>query len=317
MYKYIIIILIFIIILILLSRLNYYKNNETFEIDLNNLKGGEPKIAFLFLTYNNLKRPDIWNKFFDIKLENNIDNTTKYSNKYSNKFTIYNHAKDKEQVTDLILKDKHIPEHIDTCWGCFGTVEANILMMKEALKDPLNKKFILVSDSCVPIISFDKLYKELMKDDKSRINYWKENNTLDRYDSIIDPPFPKSEFKKQCAQGLIFNRTYAELLLKTINKYKPKWKDMTCVDEHYFGNLLIVLDPDFTKNTDIKNITFDIWQLNKINYKNINFDDIKTDNYINLKKLSNKGIDKIREHDFMFARKIDIDTELDIDYICN
>ena len=69
-------------------------------------------------------------------------------------------AKEKDKVTDILLKDRHIPEHIETCWGCPNLVEANILMMKEALKNPLNKKFILVSDSCLPIVSFNKFYNK-------------------------------------------------------------------------------------------------------------------------------------------------------------
>jgi len=310
-----IVILVIIILLILLYRIkksNLIVNNEGFDSQAI----GEPKIAFLFLTYNNLKRPDIWNKFFAIntKLANktqSIDNTSDYSHK----FTIYNHAKEKDKITDILLKDKHIPDHIDTCWGCFSTVEANILMIKDALKDPLNKKFILVSDSCSPIVSFKKLYKELFKDDKSRINFLKNNNTPERYDQIIDPTFPKSEFKKHCAQGLIINRTYAEILINSLNEYKDKWKNMTCVDEHYFGNLLRVLDPYFNENTNQKNITFDMWQSDKINYKNLNNDDIKSDHYVNLKKISNKAIDKLREYNFMFTRKIDKDTEINVDYI--
>lgn len=311
----IVILLVIIMLLILLYRINksnLFVKNEGFETQ----EIGKPKIAFLFLTYNNLKRPDIWNNFFaiDTKLANktqSIDNTSVYSNK----FTIYNHAKEKDKVTDLLLSRRHIPEHIDTCWGCFSTVEANILMMKEALKDPLNKKFILVSDSCSPIVSFKKLYKELFKDDKNIINFLKNNNTPERYDQIIDPTFPKSEFTKHCAQGLIINRTYAELLINSLNEYKDKWKNMTCVDEHYFGNLLRELDLNFNENTNKKNITFDLWQLDKINSKNLDNDDIKSDHYVNLKKISNKAIDKLRGYNFMFIRKIDKDTEIDVEYI--
>ena len=317
MYNQIIIVLIVIIIIIILYRLNYSIKKESFKTT------NEQQIAFLFLTYNNLKRQDIWNKFLDIKSRNNEDakdseeDNDKIINqsKYANKFSIYNHAKEPEKITDILLKGKHIPEHIETCWGCFGSVEANILMMKEALKDPLNKKFILVSESCAPIVSFDKFYNEIMKNDKSRINFWKENVSTDRYDSIIDPEFPKSEFKKNSGQGLIFNRTYAELLVNSLNKYKKKWKDMTCVDEHYFGNLLIILDPKFNDNTELKNVTFDMWQSDKLNFTNITNDDIKPDHYVNLKKISNKGIDRIREYDFMFTRKIDKETDIDIEYI--
>ena len=154
LYMNIFIILIIILFLGLYIYIIYINKKDTFEnenIDTKNPK----KIAFLFLTYNNIKRPDIWNNFLD--------------SKDSNKFTLYNHAKEPTKVSD-ILKGTQIKEYIDTCWGCFGSVEANILMMKEALKDPLNKKFMLVSETCVPLVTFDKLYNEIMKDDKSRIN---------------------------------------------------------------------------------------------------------------------------------------------------
>ena len=90
---------------------------------------------------------------------------------------------------------------------------------------------------------------------------------------------------------------------------------MNCVDEHYFGNLLRVLDPKFNENTDYNNVTFDMWQADKLNYNDISNNDIKPDHYINLKKLSNKAIDRIREHNFIFARKIDKETEIDVKYI--
>ena len=145
---------------------NYNINGENNILDINrpnipNISNkpninNNGKIAFLFLTYNNLKRPEIWNNFFGIK--NNDINTSPYGNK----FTIYNHAKDKDQVTNILLKDKHIPEHIETCWGCANLVEANLLLLRQALKDPLNKKFILVSDSCLPIVSFNTFYKDMV-----------------------------------------------------------------------------------------------------------------------------------------------------------
>ena len=310
-----IVILVIIILLILLYRIkksNLIVNNEGFDSQAI----GEPKIAFLFLTYNNLKRPDIWNKFFAIntKLANktqSIDNTSVYSNK----FTIYNHAKEKDKVTDLLLSRRHIPEHIDTCWGCPNLVEANTLLMKAALKDPLNKKFILVSDSCAPIVTFEKLYKELIKDDKSRLNFWTENKNFERYNQIIDPPFSILEFTKHSGSGGIYNRMHSDLLVSNIDLFKTKWLKVHCTDEHYFGNILRVLDPNFKNNLDDRNTTFDMWQTDKISYTNLNNDDIKPDHYINIKKMSNKAIDRLREYDFMFTRKINKDTEIDVNYI--
>ena len=300
------IILISIFLVYKLSNINFekFETNDTNETH----KTHENKIAFLFLTYNNLKRPEIWNKFFNIE---NADN----SNKYSNKYTIYNHAKEKDKVTNILLKDKHIPEHIETCWGCPNLVEANILMMKEALKDPLNTKFILISDSCIPIVSFDKFYNKIMKDDKSYINIH-YNNNLERYDNIINPQFKKNEFTKHSGSGLILNQKHTKILVSEIENYIRDWKLVTVPDEHYFGNILRVLVPTFNNEVLKEKITFDIWSKDILDNNKIDFNnDIITDSYINIKKITNKAIDELRDKKFVLVRKIDKDTEIDINYI--
>jgi hypothetical protein len=306
-------IIISIIILIFILAFRLFTFTENFE----NIEQSNPnKIAFLFLTYNNLKRPDIWNKFFDIDIDIDINNSGNTNNisKYTNKYNIYLHAKEPDKITDVILKGKQIPEHIETCWGCFGTIEANIMMMKEALKDPLNKKFILVSESCIPIVPFDKFYSEVMTDEKSRI-YIHSNNNPERYDNITNPSFPKNEFTKHSGQGLIFNRQYAHLLINSLNEFKYTWQNMNSVDEHYFGNILRILDPNFNSSVSLNKTTFDIWSKDDLDTNKINDDDIVTDSYINIKKISNNAIDKLRDKNFILARKLDTNTEIDIHYI--
>jgi hypothetical protein len=317
--------LIVLITLILLYRLYILHNTKLFE---SFESSNEPKIAFLFLTYNNLKRPDIWNKFFDIENNNNdiiSSSNTFASSKYSNKFTIYNHAKEPENVTDILLKGKHIPEHIETCWGCFGTVEANILMMKEAMKDSLNTKFILVSESCIPIVSFDKFYNEIMKDDKSRFKMWDNNNTIHRYNDIVETDILVNNFVKHNGQGIILNRYHLELLVNSLSKYKNNWKNMGCVDEHYFGNILKQLDLDFDINNNSKNSMFNSWlkdelDINKIcndnSYESICKTHHKgTKSSSTFENISNKAIDELRTKNYLLARKVDKDTEIDVDYI--
>ena len=306
-----IIISIIILIFILVFRLYRINNNNTenFEtIGNSNYNSNTDKIAFLFLTYNNLKRSDIWNKFFDI---DNSSNTNKYSNKYN----IYLHAKEPDKITDIILRGKQIPEHIETCWGCSNLVEANILMMKEALKDSMNTKFILVSDSCIPIVSFNTFYSEVMKDDKSRINIHRNNNP-ERYDNITNPPFPKNEFTKHSGSGLILNRKHAEIIVSQLDTYRKDWKNVNVPDEHYFGNILRVLDSEFNNSVSLNKTTFDIWSKDDLDYDKINDSDIITDSYINIKQISNNAIDELRDKNFIIARKVDTNTEINIDYIC-
>jgi|TARA_Y100000389_G_scaffold114409_1_gene111583 hypothetical protein len=293
--KYLLIIITILLICLIIYKLKYFENINNFENENEN-----GKIAFLFLTYNNLKRAEIWDRFFD--------------SKHSDKFTIYNHAKEPEKITDLLLKDKHISEHIETCWGCFGSVEANILMMKQALKDKQNKKFILVSDSCIPIVSFNTFYNEIMKDDKSIINIHYNNNP-DRYDNIINPPFKKDEFIKHSAQGLIFNRNHTKLIVNSLLNYKDNWKNMDCIDEHYFGNILRVLDTNFNINYENIKIIFDIWEKDKLKSKEEII--INPKYYALFKSISNQVIDEIRDKKYLFIRKVDDDTEINIEYLLN
>ena len=289
---------------------NDINSKETFE------EKGQPKIAFLFLTYNNLNRPDIWNKFLDTQ----SGNTSKYAKKY----TIYLHAKEPENISDSLLRGKHIPENIETCWGCFGSVEANILMMKEALKDPLNKKFILVSESCIPIVSFNYLYEELMKNNKNRIYLWENNNTMYRYDHITNPEFDKSRFLKNDGQGIILNRETANFFVNTLYKNKNKWKNMECVDEHYFSNILYSnLKSEDKFSNENKVSTYTSWYKKKININNIDPNDkealLEYNKYepspTAFKIFTRENIYDIKQQGFLFARKVDKNTNVDTSYL--
>jgi hypothetical protein len=293
-YKVILLILLFvtILILILIYRINNSNNTENFVDNVDN------KVAFLFLTRNNLKRLDIWEDFFK-------GNESKYN--------IYCHAKEPEKVTDKLLKDNIIPEHIETCWGCINLVEANLISMKNALLNTQNKKFILVSESCIPIVSFDTFYKTIMNDDKSRIGIHKNNSTPERYQEIINPTFQEKDFIKHSGSGCIFNRLHAQMLVYSMPNLK-NWEKQKAPDEHYNGNILLVMDKEFNDNNNNIKTTFDIWQKKDLNLPNLD-DNIKIDNYILLSEVSNEAIANMRENGFLFIRKIDEKTVIDKNYI--
>ena len=101
------------------------------------------KIAFCFLTIGDINHHEIWYEFF----KNNKD-----------KISIYVHPKHKDLVKSF-FKDYIIKENIKTGWGNISLVDATNLLIKNALIDYNNYKIILVSDSCIPIKSFDYIYK--------------------------------------------------------------------------------------------------------------------------------------------------------------
>lgn len=288
-----------IIIFILITELLYltlsnepFDNNET--NGKNEMKRNYEKVAFLFLTRDNLRRPEIWNTFF-----NNVN---------INKYSIYCHPKNPVKVSDTLLKNNIIPENINTEWGKISLVEANILLMKNALKDTKNKKMILVSEACIPIVSFDTFYNTIINDNKSRIVIF-HNNTHNRYNDIVIPAFKKEHFYKTSGSGSILNRNHAQLLVDNI-KDLHKWEKVIAPDEHYNLCQLLVYDKNFLQNNINKKTTFDIWQIEDLNKQKYEKDDIQTKEYILLSKLTNKGLDVIRDADFLLIRKVDENTIL-------
>ena len=95
------------------------------------------KLAFLFLTREDVNYPKIWDKFF----KNNMD-----------RCNIYMHPKDGKKVKSF-FKDYIIDNITDTSWGRISIVKAMNNLLKAAIKDGTNQKFIFVSESCLPLIN--------------------------------------------------------------------------------------------------------------------------------------------------------------------
>ena len=72
--------------------------------------------------------------------------------------------------------------HVD--WGTFSLVAALKELITAALKDPLNQKFMLLSESGIPLYPGETLWVELMVEEKSRINACELGVRLTAPDSI-------------------------------------------------------------------------------------------------------------------------------------
>ena len=55
-------------------------------------------------------------------------------------------------------------------WGAHELVEVARNLVREALKDPLNRKFILLSESGLPLYPPTTTYLQLMQENKSRLD---------------------------------------------------------------------------------------------------------------------------------------------------
>ena len=188
------------------------------------------KIAFLFLTIDNLKHSSIWEEYFK-----GVD---------KKKYNIYVHPKHHDKVSDDILKGNIIDDLVETKHGFL--VEAMIKLMNAGLKDKDNKFFVFVSDSCIPIKRFDVLYEEVFKIGKSIVGkmFLKKWNKGDgkksgRYGDAVQKVKKTEVIPKRCfskfSQWSILIRGDVEKIV--VSKYLKFFYVLNAGDEFYLSIL--------------------------------------------------------------------------------
>uniref|UniRef100_A0A1S4CMG8 Core-2/I-branching beta-1,6-N-acetylglucosaminyltransferase family protein n=2 Tax=Nicotiana TaxID=4085 RepID=A0A1S4CMG8_TOBAC len=98
---------------------------------------GDPKVAFLFLARRNLPLDFLWKSFFE-----NAD---------ADKFSIYIHSEpgfvfNESTTRPSFFHDRQLNNSIKVAWGEASMIEAERLLLEEALKDPANRRFVLLSE---------------------------------------------------------------------------------------------------------------------------------------------------------------------------
>ncbi len=180
------------------------------------------KIAFLFLTIANITHEPIWQRFF----ENSAD-----------KSSIYIHSKE-EFNPHSSFKQYEMPEKIPSTWA--NTMEMQVAMLKKALENPENQKFIFVSGDSVPLQTFPYIYQEVMKHDFSIFEHWWNHHqdpvSSFYYEGRILKDIPQ-EHQRINPQWVILNRKHAQLMIedKTI---LPLIIQTTSDQEHYPSTFL-------------------------------------------------------------------------------
>jgi hypothetical protein len=197
------------------------------------------KIAFLFLTLTDVNFPKIWDEYFK---------------GHEGKYTIYIHPKFPEQVT--WHKDRIISNLKETAWGFI--TKANTELLKEAIKDKDNYKFISLSETCLPIQSFDRLYEILTKDDDSWIKLMKI--TKYKFNQVLKKT--PGKFIHHYARFCL-NRHHVKKIL--INRDKLSFFHNMHVGDEYFLSVLYPL-----RNFKDREITFDDWEYTQNLYQSIN-----------------------------------------------
>ena len=178
------------------------------------------KVAFCFLTYENLNHPAIWSTMF---------------RRHADRLSVYIH--NKFPFTDRVygLDQYCIEGTVPTSWGGLSIVHATHRLFQEALKDPDNQFFVLLSNACIPLYNFDRIYDTLVTTNASVIHHRREH--VHRFNRLHDKKFfDRSEFRKQSQWMVLTRRAVAYC---TQNDFTCVFGDRFHVpDEHYFVNVL-------------------------------------------------------------------------------
>ncbi|XP_039060266.1 glycosyltransferase BC10-like isoform X2 [Hibiscus syriacus] len=233
----------------------------------NNING-TPKIAFLFLSRFNLPLDFLWGGFFE-----NADRAN---------FSIYIHSApgfvfDESTSRSHFFYNRQLTDSIQVAWGESSMIEAERLLLANALDDPTNQRFVLLSDSCVPLYNFSYIYRYLMASPRSFVDSFLDSKD-GRYHPKMFPVIPRNKWRKG-SQWISLIRSHAEVVVddevvlpvfKKFCKRRPPvdtskgrlniklQKQHNCIpDEHYVPTLFAM--SGLEGEIERRSLTYTLW----------------------------------------------------------
>lgn len=100
-------------------------------------------------------------------------------------------------------------------------IQAERLLLSAALEDPANQRFVLLSDSCVPLYNFSYVYNYIMVSPKSFVDSFLDVKE-GRYNPKMSPKIPREKWRKGSQViSLIFDFVILNLIVVHSNHTGP------------------------------------------------------------------------------------------------
>nr|DAD20416.1 TPA_asm: hypothetical protein HUJ06_021879 [Nelumbo nucifera] len=115
-------------------------------------------------------------------------------------FSIYIHSEpgfvfDESTTKSSFFYGRQLSKSIKVMWGESSMIEAEKLLLGAALEDPANQRFVLLSDSCVPLYNFSYIYHYVMSSPRSFVDSFLDKKES-RYNPKMSPTIPKDKWRK-------------------------------------------------------------------------------------------------------------------------
>ncbi|XP_076903318.1 glycosyltransferase BC10-like [Bidens hawaiensis] len=208
-----------------------------------------PKVAFMFLTRGSVLLAPLWEMFFK---------------GHDGLFSIYVHSSSGlssnwTQQEDSVFYGRRIPSK-DVEWGKVSMVEAERRLLANALLDFSNQRYVLLSESCIPLFNFSTVYSYLMNSNRSYIESYDLVGPVGRgrYNWKMRPTIKINEWRKG-SQWFEMNRDLAIEVISD-NVYFRVFQDYcsgSCyADEHYLPTFVTLR---YGKMNTKRTLTFVDW----------------------------------------------------------
>lgn len=229
-----------------------------------------PKVAFMFLTRGPLPMLPLWEKFF--------------RGQKKNLYTIYVHALPGYELnvsSDSVFFQRQIPSQVqalqiehprkydprlstyniyckflqDVQWGTVRLMDAERRLLSNALLDFSNERFVLLSESCIPVYNFPTVYEYLTSSDHSFVDMYDDpsRDGRGRYSAYMLPHITLRQWRKG-SQWFEMDRDLATYIVADTVYYAlfRKYCKPACYpDEHYIPTYLNIFHGPRSANRSV------------------------------------------------------------------
>ncbi|KAI3770437.1 hypothetical protein L6452_01570 [Arctium lappa] len=256
-----------------------------------------PKIAFMFLTRGPLPLLPLWERFF--------------KGQDKRKYSVYVHTNPDFKLdvsNSSVFYNRQIPSQA-VMWGTVSLVDAERRLLANALLDFSNERFVLLSESCIPIYNFPTVYKYLVGSIYSFLDSYDDPSRYGRgrYNRRMKPDIRLRDWRKG-SQWFEMNRALAIKVIsdtKYYNLFKRYCTHDCYPDEHYMATFVHMFHESL--NAD-RTVTYVDWSLGGPHPASFEDKDVTESLIRSLRKngttcLYNKGTTSVC---FLFARKFNL-----------
>nr|CAB3479709.1 unnamed protein product [Digitaria exilis] len=201
-----------------------------------------PKVAFLFMTRGPIPFAPLWDKFF---------------RGHQGLYSVYVHT-----VPDYKLNvsktsafyGRQIPSE-EVSWGSITLVDAEKRLLANALLDFSNERFVLLSESCIPVFNFPTVYEYLINSAHSFVESYNIDTPqcAGRYNRRMAPHIMADQWRKG-SEWFELNREMAVQIVadyKYYSVFRKHCRPSCYPDEHYIPTYLHLFHGPLNANRTI------------------------------------------------------------------